>query len=112
MQSGITIYDTKTGQPYCFYTEYGVPTTRSGECSAVLGDIEPVVEESASVEETASSTPDIVTEDPVEETSSTTPDVVIEEPVEEPVATTTPEIIVEEPVVEETSTSTDAVIIE
>jgi hemin uptake protein HemP len=36
MQSGITIYDSGNGQPYCFYIEYGRAMTRPGECSDVL----------------------------------------------------------------------------
>ena len=110
-KSGITIYDSKTGEPYCLYVEYGVPSTKSGECNAVLeGSVEELAEEP--VEETSTTTPDVITE-PDDDTSSTTPDVIIEEP-DDDISTTTPDIVIDESetVAEETSTSTVSVIIE
>ncbi|MBU1292089.1 tail fiber domain-containing protein, partial [Patescibacteria group bacterium] len=98
LDSGITIYDSKTGDPYCLYIEYGVPMTRSGECSTVL-------DTSVGV---ATTTPDLPAEAPLGAEEGVI--------VDELVATTTPEVIkepiVEEPIVEESSTSTPAVIVE
>ncbi|MFH1387726.1 MAG: tail fiber domain-containing protein, partial [Patescibacteria group bacterium] len=108
MQSGITIYDSKTGEPYCLYTEYGVPTTRSGECSVVLEGIEPIIPEESVVEEEI-----IVEEEPVpviEEEVIIEEEVVVEEViVEEPIIE---EPVIEEPIVVEEEPSTVSVIVE
>jgi hypothetical protein len=102
--SGITIYDSKTGEPYCLYTEYGVPMTRSGECDEVLGGNEPqpvIIEE---VIEGNSTTIEEIIEEEVEETSTSTEPIieepVIEEPIIEPEPDPEPEPVVEEPIIE------------
>jgi hypothetical protein len=102
--SGITIYDSKTDEPYCLYTEYGVPMTRSGECDEVLGGNEPqpvIIEE---VIEGNSTTTEEAIEEEVEETSTSTEPIieepVIEKPIIEPEPDPEPEPVVEEPIIE------------
>ncbi|MFH1610589.1 MAG: tail fiber domain-containing protein, partial [Patescibacteria group bacterium] len=107
MQSGITIYDSKTGEPYCLYTEYGVPTTRSGECDVVLGDIEPIIPDKPVIDVILNDSEGSIDSSviPQNDIGTTTPDVVTE-----PVASTTPDVVTDTP--DDTSTSTVSVIIE
>ena len=91
--TGITLFDEKTGLPYCLKIVNGNMSSAFGECGAVVE--KPVeitlppaqgIDEATSTPVTSTSTPTII-----EPTSTSTP-------------TTTPEVIT--PVVEETATST------
>jgi len=95
MQSGITIHDTETSEPYCFYLKFGMPTTESGKCETVLSDIEPIIPEEPVIDVILNDSEGSIDSSviPQNDTGTTTPDVVTDEP-------------------EKTSTSTAAVIIE
>lgn len=59
-QTGITLYDRMSSEPYCLYIENGVTKTTAGECSAELVDIEEEEEPEEIEEETATSTKDAI----------------------------------------------------
>ena len=66
--TGITMFDVKTGQPYCLVIEDGAPKSYPGKCADQVFTVPlpPASDTASSTPEEASSTPD---------TASSTPDV-------------------------------------
>jgi uncharacterized membrane protein YgcG len=94
--TGITMFDVKTGQPYCLVIEEGAPKSYPGKCADQVFTVplppadtaSSTPEEASSTPDTASSTPDVPpADDPAPDTASSTP----EEPPPSDTASSTPE---------------------
>lgn len=86
LETGATIKDRATGQPYCVQVEYGQLVTTSGECGA-LGT--PTPTPSVTPEATPATTPEVTPTPEATPTPSPTPE---STPEVTPVPTTTPEV--------------------
>jgi hypothetical protein len=108
--TGITLFDTKTGEPYCVFVEGGNMRNIPGRCDTIEwtptpsgASSQPPAEEPPIEEEPPAEEPPVEEEQPVEETPPAEEPLIEEPPVEEiPPAEELP--ITEEPPVEESPT--------